>query len=293
MSDDPADHADHVHPGGHDDLESERDFLLRSLDDLDAERTAGNIDADTYRVLHDDYTARASAVIQSLADGVERPSPEGPRAPTVMRVLTFGGIVVFALIGAFLLAHAVGQRHPGQQITGDAQSGGTTTTASPASVVAAAKAAASAQPKSYDARISYARSLLSAGVYSAAVQEYIVAAKLDPTQAEPLAYTGWLTALFARSETNSSTKKSLLDAASTSLDRAISVDPTYPDAYVFKGLLLTQIENQQCNGAVAFEQFLATAPDDHPMRPQVLDALTQAVKAGKCPSPQSTPTTKP
>ena len=92
---------DHAHPGGHDDLESERDFLLRSPDDLDAERTAGNIDTDTYRVLHDDYTARASAVIQSIADGVERPSPEGPRAPTAMRVVTFGGIFVFAVIAAF------------------------------------------------------------------------------------------------------------------------------------------------------------------------------------------------
>ena len=290
MSDDGADHA---HPDGYDDLESERDFLLRSLDDLDDERAAGNIDADTYRVLHDDYTARASAVIQSIADGVERRSPEGPRAPTAMRVVTFGGIFVFAVIAAFLLAHAVGQRRPGQQITGDAQSGGTSTTASPASLVAAAKAAAAAQPKSYGARISYARALLSANVYSAAVQEYIVAAKLDPTQAEPLAYTGWLTALFAQNETNSVTKKALLDAASTSLDRAISVDPTYPDSYVFKGLLLTRFENEQCNGAIAFEQFLATAPDDHPMRPQVLTALALAVKAGTCPPPQSTPTTKP
>ena len=287
------DRADHAHPDGDDELESERDFLLRSLDDLDDERAAGNIDADTYRVLHDDYTARASAVIQSIADGVERRSPEGPRAPTAMRVVTFGGIFVFAVIAAFLLAHAVGQRRPGQQITGDAQSGGTSTTVSPASVVAAAKAAAAAQPKSYGARISYARALLSSQVYSAAVQEYIVAAKLDPTQAEPLAYTGWLTALFAQNETNSVTKKALLDAASTSLDRAIAVDPTYPDSYVFKGLVLTQFENEQCNGAVAFEQFLATAPDDHPMRPQVLTALALAVKAGTCPPPQSTPTTKP
>ncbi len=287
------DRADHAHPDGDDELASERDFLLRSLDDLDDERAAGNIDADTYRVLHDDYTARASAVIQSIADGVERRSPEGPRAPTAMRVVTFGGIFVFAVIAAFLLAHAVGQRRPGQQITGDAQSHGTSTTVSPANLAAAAKAAAAAQPKSYGARISYARALLSANVYSAAVQEYIVAAKLDPTQAEPLAYTGWLTALFAGNETNSVTKKALLDAASTSLDRAISVDPTYPDSYVFKGLVLTRFENEQCNGAVAFEQFLATAPDDHPMRPQVLTALAQAVKAGTCPPPQSTPTTKP
>jgi tetratricopeptide (TPR) repeat protein len=279
--------------GGPEDLEDEREFLLRSLDDLDNELIAGNIDPDTYRVLHDDYTARASAVIRSIADGVERGSPDAPRVPTLMRVLTIGGIAVFAVLAAILLAHTAGQRRPGQQITGDAQSKGSPTTVSAAAEVAAAKVAASAAPKSYDARIRYARALLGSGVYSAAVQEYIVAANLDPTQPEPLAYTGWLTALFARGETKLATKTALLDAAVKSLDRAIAVDSTYPDSYVFKGLLYSQIENKQCAGAIAFEQFLVTAPDDHPMRQQVLSALEQAVKAGKCPSPTTTPTTKP
>jgi tetratricopeptide (TPR) repeat protein len=197
------------------------------------------------------------------------------------------------VVAAILLAHAVGQRRPGQQITGDAQSSGPTTTASPANVATAAKAAAAAQPKSYDARIRYARALVSAGALPAAVEEFVAASKLDPTQAEPLAYAGWLTALVARQVTAPATKKELLDAAATSLDRAISVDPAYPDSYVFKGLLLSQIENKQCAGAVALQQFLVTAPADHPMRQGVLSALAQAVKAGKCPAPGSTPTTKP
>ncbi len=93
------------------------------------------------------------------------------------------------------------------------------------------------------------------------------------------------------------TKQELLDAATKSLDSAIAVDPTYPDSYVFKGLLLAQIENKQCAGAFAMQQFLVTAPVDHPMRQVVLSALAAAVKAGKCPPPTSTPsitpTTKP
>jgi hypothetical protein len=76
MTDEPQDHAP---------LEDERDFLLRSLDDLDSELVAGNIDPDTYRVLHDDYTARASAVIKSIEDGVTRDAPDAPRVPPVMR----------------------------------------------------------------------------------------------------------------------------------------------------------------------------------------------------------------
>jgi len=279
--------------GTPEELEDEREFLLRSLDDLDSELVAGNIDPETYRVLHDDYTARASAVIQTINDGVTRQAGTKKRVPVVMRFLTIGGIVVFAGLAAVLLSHAVGQRHPGQQITGDAQTKGSPTTVAGAAAVAAAKQAAAAAPKSYDARIRYARALLGSGVYSAAVQEYIVAAKLDPAQAEPLAYTGWLTALFARSETKKSTRTSLLDAAEQSLDRAIAVNSTYPDSYVFKGLVYSQIENKQCAGATAFQQFLVTAPSDHPMRAAVLSALEKAVKAGKCPNPSTTSTTKP
>src|SRR3954453_21265134 len=106
------------------DLEDERTFLLRSLADLDRELVAGNIDPDTYRTLHDDYTARASAVIKSIEDGVDRTPPAAPRVPPMMRVLTIGGIVVFAVLAALLLANTIGQRRPGQQITGDAQSNG-------------------------------------------------------------------------------------------------------------------------------------------------------------------------
>src|SRR3954452_14934162 len=92
------------------DLEDERTFLLRSLDDLDGELVAGNIDPDTYRTLHDDYTARAAAIVRSLGDGVSR-KPPGPKR---LRAVTAAGIVVFCVLAAFLLARTVGERHPGQ-----------------------------------------------------------------------------------------------------------------------------------------------------------------------------------
>jgi tetratricopeptide (TPR) repeat protein len=47
-------------------LAEERDFLLRSLQDLDDERHAGDVDADDYSVLKDGYTARAAAVLRVL-----------------------------------------------------------------------------------------------------------------------------------------------------------------------------------------------------------------------------------
>jgi hypothetical protein len=279
-------------PDTRENLEDERDFLLRSLDDLDGELVAGNIDPDTYRVLHDDYTARASAVIQSLADGVDRHSPDAPRVPPLMRLLTIGGIVVFAVLAAILLAHTIGQRNPGQEITGDSQSGGTPTTSATTSL-SALQAAAKAAPKSYPAQIAYARSLWNAGAIPAAIQQYVVASRTDPTQPEPLAYAGGLTVSILGQVTDAKDQQTLLAQASRNLDQAIALDPTYPDSYAFKGVLLAQYENKPCPGAVQFQEFLVRAPTDHPLRSGVVTALAQAVKAGKCPEPKSTPTTKP
>lgn len=291
---------DQPSPETHEELEHEREFLLRSLDDLDNELVAGNIDPDTYRVLHDDYTARASAVIQSIADGVDRAAPDGPRVPPLIRMLTIGGIVVFAVLAAVLLAHTIGQRHAGQEITGDAQAGstggqsGTTSTTSPLTeALNAAKAATAAQPKSYAAQIAYARALLAAGAYPVATEQYLKAAALDPKQPEPIAYAGYLSAILSNSTNDKTARQQLINAATVDLNRAIQVDPKYPDSYAFMGELLAAVESKLCPGAAAMEHFLAIAPDDHPYKARIESDLASAIKAGKCPEPKTTPTTKP
>ena len=47
-------------------LEEERDLLLRSLDDLDAEHAAGDLDDHDYEALRDSYTQRAAEVLRQL-----------------------------------------------------------------------------------------------------------------------------------------------------------------------------------------------------------------------------------
>ena len=47
-------------------LEEQRDFLLRSLEDLEREHDAGDIDEHDYEALRDDYTVRAAAVLRAL-----------------------------------------------------------------------------------------------------------------------------------------------------------------------------------------------------------------------------------
>ncbi len=250
-------------------LQSERDFLLRSLDDLEDEFAAGNIDDDTYRTLHDDYTARAARVIQSLDDGVVREAPDAPEPSRTLRVLTVGGIVVFCVVAAFLLAHAVGERKAGQTITGNAQASGTGAT-DPCKA-----------PKSYDEHVACARVKMGNQDYFTAIQEYTVAARLDPKQAEPFAYRGWLSALTAASVPDANSRNLLLNRALADLNEALAVNPGFTDTYVFKGLMLSQIENKPKDAIPVLQQFLTLAPQDHPMRAQVLKVLADAENAAK------------
>ena len=83
-------------------LEEEREFLLRSLDDLDGERAEGNIDDETYERLRADYTARAARVLreldgQPLASDTDAVDP-APRTSTARRLVTAGGIVAFVVL---------------------------------------------------------------------------------------------------------------------------------------------------------------------------------------------------
>lgn len=231
----------------------EREFLLKSLDDLEQERADGNIDDDTYKLLHDDYTARAAAAIR------EEPVPEPPRASRGMRVAVISGIIVFAIAAAFGLSQAIGQRRPGQTSTGNSQ------VSDPCAHVAS----------NYDATLACARFLVQNQNGTQAIEEYFAAAKLDPKQAEPPAYIGWLSALESAQTKDSKLRATLLTLAHTSIDRAIATDPTYPDSYVFKGLLLDRFDGKPKQAVPLFQKYLSLAPQDDPMRTEVLQVLQQ------------------
>src|SRR5207302_6258896 len=60
-------------------LESERDFLLQSLDDLELEHESGGIDHESYAPPRDDYTAPAAPGPRALRPRADaRPAPARP-----------------------------------------------------------------------------------------------------------------------------------------------------------------------------------------------------------------------
>ena len=263
-------------------MEAEREFLLRSLADLESERAAGNIDDETYRTLHDDYTARAAAAIRSLDAGADlTPEPAAPASKT-MRWITIGGIVVFGIVAAVVLTSTAGQRRPGDTITGrvsDAPAATGVSGETGADPGPALAAAAKDDPTSYAARIAYARYLLlQRGDLIAAIPEFGAAARLDPSQPEPPTYAGWAGALLAESQ-DGQARRSLLDASLERVSEVTRTHPDYPDAHALKGVILFRMLGNAKDAIPEFQQFLVLTDDSNPIRATVLSALAQAQQA--------------
>jgi tetratricopeptide (TPR) repeat protein len=185
-------------------LEEQRDFLLRSLDDLEQERAAGDVDEHDYQALKDDYTARAAAVIRTLE---RRRAPE-PASPAPRRwagtVAWTVGVVVFAVLAGVFVAQAAGRRDAGQTATGDIR-------------------------QTVGSRLNEAGRLLGESEFDDAIAVYDDVLADQPTNAEALTYRAWALRL---SGERSDGLTGLLDAA--------TVAPDYPDVHALLAVVFFQ-----------------------------------------------------
>lgn len=182
----------------------EREFLLRSLDDLDAEYEAGDLDRADYEALRADYTTRAARAIRGAAEPApaEPGDEDGDRSRSWLRVGAWvGGIVVIATIAGLLLADVSGSRGAGEGITGDIR-------------------------ESVRTRLFEAQGLLGSDP-ERAIEIYDSVLDDEPSSAEALTYRGWLTNVALGDP----------ELAAEYLEEAIAADPAYPDARVFAASL--------------------------------------------------------
>ena len=272
-------------------LESERDFLLRSIADLERERAAGNLDDERYRALKDDYTARAAAVLRSIEEGHDaRPAP--PPLPRKRTFLTGGAVLAFVIVAALALAAAAGKRHEGQTISGNAQSsptqsingsssnGQSSGDQSDTARRAALERQVEEHPDDPTAHLVLARYLLEKGEATQAVKEYVATARLDPKNAEGNAYAGWVSFLAAQSSNaDPKTSAELMDRALARLDAAVAANDGYPDAHFFRGMVELRGKNNPKAAVAEFERYLALVPNG-PLNDQVKRLLDEARQAG-------------
>ena len=242
-------------------LEEERDFLLGSLTDLEAERDAGDVDDHDYESLRDGYTARAAAVLRALdrrrverelgtdagsSDPVD-PTVQDRRARGWRRPAIAAGVLAFAVLAGLLVARTAGQRLPGQTVTGNVPGD-----------KEQAQLAAAAQDASKGDAID-------------AIKAYDQVLATDPTNTEALAYKGWLLALAGAQASN----PQLISAGLASIQQAERVDPSYPDAHFFGAMIDLQDRKDPSDAVTEFETYLA----DHPpsdMLPEVQGELQVA-----------------
>ncbi len=215
-------------------LEEQRQFLLDSLRDLEREREAGEIGEEDYEALRDDYTARAAEVLRALEtsedtvlgepEGLEGPSARqerGGRRRRWLAAVLVASVVVVAVASVFLLAE---DRRPGQPVTGSV-------------------------PETPAGKLALAHQLEGQGEALEALKLYDAVLREDPVNVEALTYRGWLLKLAG-----------LTDQAQASLDKAVALDPRYPDARFFRGMLLYQDRKDPAAAVPEFEAFLASNP---------------------------------
>ena len=267
-------------------LEQDRDHLLRSLEDLEHEREAGDLEEADYLALKEDYTARAAEVLRALEPapppGVE--GDEGARRPTTVvvtpprrakwrPVLVLGTLLAFAVGAGALVARSAGERLPGDAATGAIEATG------PSGGIAD--------------DLAKARDLIGEGKTLDAIKVYDTIIERDPEQPEALAYRGWLLRLAGRAAGNNE----LIDKGLEYIDRAVAADPTYPDAHFFRAFVLYQDRNDPAGAVPELRTFLAGNPPKE-MVPVVEDLLRRALAESQAttttpPAPAAAATTAP
>jgi tetratricopeptide (TPR) repeat protein len=233
-------------------LEEERDFLLASLRDLERERESGELSDRDYQSLHDDYTARAAVVLRALERAPSRPGRDGKPPPPVRTqrplVVTLGVILLVAALAGGAVAAFSGRREAGAPMTGSL-------------------------PDSPSGRMQQALELESQGKAAEALKVYDELLKTDPRNVQALAYRGWLLK-----------RAGLPDLALSSLDQAVAIDPRFPDAHFFRGMVLYQDRGDPAGAVTEFRLFMSNNPPPE-MVPLVEDVLRRAMADAGQPVP--------
>jgi tetratricopeptide repeat protein len=259
-----------------DPLEDERASLLRTLRELDEDRARGDLSETTYRSLRSETEGRAVSVLRALEarEGAGNlasdlrtlrvaPSGDGTGAATLSprrRVLA-AVLIAVAVLGVSipLLARAVSSRTPGEPITGFTQGGGST--------LALFEQRVASHPQDLAARLDLADRYMAAGSTAAAAAQYLVALQIDPGNAEAHAKLGFLLYRGGKAE-----------EGMRAVNAALAVDPSYPEALYYKGVILLRALSRPAEAAEAFRSYLKVAPFGS-RRSEVRQLLQQAQRS--------------
>ena len=239
-------------------LEAERDFLLQSLDDLEAERAESGIDEESYRALHDDYTARAAATIRALRDGVDA-RPSHPATSWRRRAIAIGLVVSFATAAGVSLAFALGARLPGQTASGNT-SASTSSGSASADRLRQLREAVDQDPSNVANRLLYAQLLEADGDLAGALAQYDAVIEVDANDAQARAQSGRILYLTA-GRADAADAAGLVDRAIERLDRAVELDPEFGEARFFRAIVRANEFGDFAGAQSDLQRYLVSDPN--------------------------------
>ncbi|HET7652794.1 MAG TPA: hypothetical protein VFK42_07140 [Acidimicrobiales bacterium] len=229
-------------------LEYERAVLARELREVDDQRARDEIDADQHAALVFDLRMRAAAIQRDIGNGRDR-RPARRRRSRRGLVAIVTGLAGTAALLAWMLAGQVAPRVGSTAAPAAAES----------SVDARAQRLAAVverRPDDAPARLAYARILLEQRDLRGALVQYDAAARIEPANAEALAYGGWVAVLTGDP-----------GGGLARLDRAVAADASYADAHALRGLTLVRA-NDRAAASAELRRYLDLAPDG-PLAAQV------------------------
>ncbi len=200
-------------------LEEQREFLLRSLRDLEAEHDAGDVDDQDFAELSDDYTARAAAVIRAIQSHHVRVAARRRRPNWGRRLLWVAVVAVLAVGLGVFVATSSGTRNQGDTITGGTR-------------------------QSVANELLTARQQFGSGDLVGAIKTYDKVLTDDPTNVEALAYRGWMLRLGALGAQGQD-QQLLRAQALKYLQEAVQAGPTDGTALVFLAVLYGDLGQPQ------------------------------------------------
>ena len=186
-------------------IEEERNHLLVSLDDLDAEFGAGDIDDLDYNTLRDDYTARTAQLTRVL-DGAAVKRTRRQRTVS-QKALWAVGVLVLAGLSSWAMIAFSGARGSGETASGQIRQSTVTLLADAAEA-------------------------FGTGEVDRSIDLYDEVLTLQPTNVEAYTYRGWV-----------QYQSGNQDAAVADFDEAVLLDPAYADVRVFRALVALDDED--------------------------------------------------
>jgi tetratricopeptide (TPR) repeat protein len=209
-------------------VNEDEDFLRRSIADLDAELAAGDLSAEDHAELRARYEAKLA---RSGDVSTQKTAPTRHQNPWVKPAVTVAIVAVVGIGAGLFLARSAGERDPGDQITGEA-------------------------PPTNQGRLADAAELFQEGDAAGAIAAYQQLLDENPNDVAALTYFGWTLRNIGLQQEDAR----LQESGTRLLDRALELDPTFAEAWFFRGIIYLRDENDPDAAVDALRLVLGNDP---------------------------------